>query len=86
MCNYLSALLIQRDCLGVEFFDFVLCGGGARSVRCGRSGDFDFYLSFRECFGVDFALLVERLGVGVDGKEVAASAYSREKWREAGLI
>ncbi len=39
MYNYLSALLIQRDRLCVEFFDFVLSGCGGSGGR----GDLDFH-------------------------------------------
>ena len=72
-CRRLS--LAHRDRLGVELFDFVL---GGRGSSCGR-GDFDFYQGFVEGFGVDDALFIEGLRVGVDGEKGASGGDRRDE-------
>ncbi len=67
--------LAQGDRLGVEFFDFVLGWRGGR----GRCGDFDFHERFGEGFGVDGALYVDSLRVGVNSEEVAAGGEAGEE-------
>ncbi len=75
-------LLAHRDRLGVEFFDFVLGGRGG----CGGGGDFYFDEGFGEGLGVDCALFVQSLRVGVDGEEVAAGGEAGEEWGQAEFV
>ncbi len=66
----------------VEGFDFVnSCGGGGSG-----GGDFDFYQGFGEVFGVGVTGFIQRLGIGIDGEEVAAGGEAGEEGAEAALI
>jgi len=64
--------LFHRNRLAVELFDFVLGWGG-----CG--GDFDFDQRFGEVLGVDVLLVVQGLGVGVDGEEGTSGGDGRDQ-------
>ena len=72
--------LAQGDRLGVEFFDFI--GGWSR----GGGGDFDFDECFCEGFGIDGALFVQGLSIGINGEEVAAGGCAGEEWGQAEFV